>query len=206
MSTLLVAGCQSAAGRVDTQTQGNIRVLSLHGSRNFGGFVHYSGKIHAVDTSGREDIAKSFEDGMADRGFNIGADHPAMIFEIREVYAGPASGYKPVNADNGISAGTIAGAIGAGTACWLLHACGNALVATNTGMSVGNDAAKDLGYRRNADKAQANVKASLLVVNEVCQPESCAMSYASADDPSVTLEQLRLANAKQGMPDALINK
>jgi hypothetical protein len=95
IATLMVSACQSPAGSVDTISQDKIRVLALHGSKNFGGPFAYRGRIRAVGKNGQVDTSSlAFEAAMKAKGFNIDDEHSDMVFEIKEVYAGPASAYK----------------------------------------------------------------------------------------------------------------
>ncbi|MDR5799059.1 MULTISPECIES: hypothetical protein [Caballeronia] len=207
-AVITLSGCAtSPAGKVDKVDLGDIHVLAVHGQRNFGGPIHFSGTVHASSLDGREDVAEKLNRAIAASGFKVSADHPTIQYTVKEVYAGPADQYKPAQASDNISAGTVTSVLGTGVAvglsCWLLSDCSNPLVLGNSLTQDANAAAADLRYHQNADAKQAATPAHLLVVNQICQIGSCAMAYASSTNTSITLDQLRDANAVEGMPRAI---
>lgn len=166
----------------------------------------FGSKVAVVDEAHPE-MARALEDEVAKQGYTIvkpgELKHP---YTIEELYAGSADGYTPPKSPeaSGYSF-PVFQLVGTALMCGALHVCSDPAVAANIASERLNDVTRNLIRDARPDQTPGQQQSQLLVVSKLCTAGGhlCASSFAISQDPSVTLDDLRMANAREGFSRSL---
>lgn len=185
------------------------RVIAAHVNTNLG---YFKGKVGVTAPEGQEAIAAKLSEKIAAAGYNVSNDEPGISYSIREVYAGEAEKYTPQGDKRGkVSLSTGVGIAASIGLCLAFGTCSDPsymanevlvnLDHVNRDLTSKNAAASEPGA---AEPGVAEKKPVLIVEYEVCRVgRSCATSVAASYNPELTLDELRLVNAGEGLSRAI---
>jgi len=166
----------------------------------------FGSKVAVVDEVHPE-MARALEDEMAKQGYTIAKpgelQHP---YTIEEIYAGDADGYNPPQSPE--SSGYTFPAfqlLGSAILCGTFHICNDPSVAANIAAERLNDVTRNVTRDASPDQLPGEKKNKLLVVSKLCTAtgQLCASSVAIGAATEVGLDELRMANAREGFPRSL---
>lgn len=196
----MLTGCGSSPILIH---EGSINVLTAHGPATL---QHLWGTpiVHASSLDGHDNEADLLNHILISEGFNTEMNQKTQLITIKEVFAGEPSQYKTADAPSSpVTGKMVAGVIGNAALCVLINACSSPVFLSNQVMGAVQDPENTTPYTTKSDKAQQRFRATLLVVNEACTFAGCVTAYSSTQDPTVTLNDLRVANITIGIPIAL---
>lgn len=169
----------------------------------------FNSKISAVDEQHPE-MAKALLEEVTAAGYKVTSPpEKSLLYTIEEVYAGKPEDYIPPkdSKTSGLRF-PIFHLLGNGLICATLHVCNNPVVAAN--MAFDNlDSAQAEAIHHTSPKLSAEQdQATSMVISRLCTMlgRSCALSVALSYDRTVSLDQLRLANAREGLPRSMLLK
>lgn len=203
--TALTSGCAVMGPHTDEIQTGNITLLTVDGPAHLTHFTPFHNSIYVNPMDGRQNFSDEVNDVLRRDGFDVVMQRDtSILLSTSEQFAGPADQFKPAPSETSGLSVIDYGRLGLqGALCAALHTCTDALVMTNAVQGDVDAAAMNRLGHEQGDARQANKTAKLLVVSRICSMASCGASYASTSDPSVTLDQLREANASIGIPHVL---
>ncbi|WP_432263281.1 hypothetical protein [Cupriavidus sp. TMH.W2] len=180
----------------------NYRVVWARVNTNLASF---RGNVNVTSTDGHEDVAEKLKEQIAAAGYNVSAENPEIRYTVKEIYAGEADQYTPPTQKSGkvgLGAGLdIAASIGL---CVFFGTCTDPSFMANEVLTDLDHVNRDLTSRNAADDPSHAKKPLLIVEYEVCRVgRSCANALAASYNPDVTLDQLRLVNAAEGLSRAI---
>lgn len=186
---------------------GKIQVFTTEaGSRPAPMMKVFGSKVAVVDEMHPE-MARALEDEVAKQGYTIAKPgelkHP---YTIEEIYAGDADGYNPPQSPE--SSGYIFPAfqlLGSAILCGTLHVCSAPSVAANIAAERLNDVTRNVSRDARPDQLPNEKQDKLLVVSKLCTAAGhlCASSIAIGAAAEVSLDELRMANAREGFSRSL---
>lgn len=186
---------------------GEIQVLTTEaGSRPAPLMKIFDSKVAVVDDAHPE-MARALEDEVAKQGYTIAKPgelkHP---YTIEEVYAGDADGYNPPQSPE--SSGYTFPAfqlLGSAILCGAFHICSDPSVAANIAVEHLNDVTRNVTRDARPDQLPNEKQNKLLVVSKLCTAagQLCASSIAIGVVAEISLDELRMANAREGFPRSL---
>lgn len=158
--------------------------------------------VKAISNDGHSAIANLVNESLKKGGYNFVDGDTRLTYTITEIYAGRADKYNQPHTEAGniiTSGASVALAVGV---CALLNSCSTpGLFGNNLSSSVApnSDPVKNANAGADVDLAEVN-----LVVYSICvNGGGCASSAAMSTDQSVTLDDLRKANATLGLPRSM---
>ncbi|HIH2745415.1 TPA: hypothetical protein ACYLN4_001095 [Burkholderia lata] len=207
VAMVVAAGCVMAlSGCVASPVlmhEGSISVLATHGPT----YLPHPGPdvaVHVSSLDNHNNEADLLNDTLARAGYEVGVNKKTTFVTIRETFAGNPAQYQTSDSKSSPVSGKMAVSVLSSTAlCALVSVCANPGTMGNVALSAAQNSATDATYTAKGDDAQKKIPARLLVVNEVCTFSGCVSTYASTQDPAVTIDELRAANVIVGMPVAL---
>lgn len=196
----------SVAEKITYIEDGPIKIQIARSERGFAFF--FSGTLNAISEDGKDDIAEALNQSIIANGFKQDRNDPTILYRVIELYAGPASQYVPpepkVKPVIGQGALNIATSL---LTCLVVGGCGNPGVLFN---SFSNDSNISNFYDHSTEVRTSEYKSDehsdpLLSIQKICLvgTSHCGMSVAFTKDTSVSLEQLRISNAKNGLVRAI---
>ena len=207
---VLITACSSPAfaAKPSIVATDDYRVIAAHVNTNLGSF---SGKVGVTAPEGQEAVAEKLSQKIAAAGYNVSNDDPGIRYSVRELYAGEADKYTPQGKDGKVSLSTGVGIAASIGLCLAFGTCSDPSYMANDVLVNLDHVNKDLTSQNPAttDPAAAGsaaaVKKPVLVVEyEVCRVgRSCATSVAASYNPELTLDDLRLVNASEGLSRAI---
>ncbi|UGA40215.1 hypothetical protein JOS77_13265 [Chromobacterium haemolyticum] len=163
----------------------------------------FKSKISAVDEQHPE-LTKAFLEEVAAAGYLVAMpEEKSMHYTIEEVYAGRPEDYvMPKESGTTGLRFPLFHLLGTGLMCATLRVCSDPGIAANAVLDNVNSAQVKAIHSTSPKLPGDQHQATLMVISKLCtiQGRSCALSVALAYDPSITVEQLRLANAREGFP------
>ncbi|WP_150105103.1 hypothetical protein [Pseudogulbenkiania ferrooxidans] len=169
----------------------------------------FNSKISAMDEQYPE-LAKVFLEEVAAAGYPITVpQEKSQFYTIEEVYAGKPEDYVfPKESETSGLRFPIFHLLGNGLMCAAFRACDNLAIAANATFDTVNSAQAEAIHNTSPELPEGQKKATLMVISKLCtmQGRSCALSVALAYDPVVSMDQLRLANAREGFPRSMLLK
>lgn len=169
----------------------------------------FNSKISAADEQHPE-LAKVFLDEVAAAGYPVTVpEEKSQFYTIEEVYAGKPEDYAfPKESETSGLRFPIFHLLGNGLMCAALRVCDNLAIAANVTFDTVNSAQAEAIHNTNPKLPEGQNKATLMVISKLCtmQGRSCALSVALAYDPVVSMDQFRLANAREGFPRSMLLK
>lgn len=169
----------------------------------------FNSKISAVDEQHPE-MAKALLEEVTGAGYQVTSPpEKSLLYTIEEVYAGKPEDYVPPKQSetSGLRL-PIFHLLGNGLICATLHGCNDPVLAAN--MAFDNlDSAQAEAIRHTSPKLSIGQgQATSMVISKLCTMlgRSCALSAALSYDQAVSLDQLRLANAREGFPRSMLLK
>lgn len=186
---------------------GKIQVFTTEaGSRPAPMMKVFGSKVAVVDEMHPE-MARALEDEVAKQGYTIAKlgelKHP---YTIEEIYAGDADGYNPLQSPE--SSGYAFPAIqllGSAILCGTFHICNDPSVAANIAAERLNDVTRNVSRDARPDQFPNAKQDKLLVVSKLCTAAGhlCASSIAIGAAAELSLDELRMANAREGFSRSL---
>ncbi len=169
----------------------------------------FNSKISVTDDLNPE-LAKLLLKEIAAAGYQIAKPaEKSQLYTIEEVYAGKPEDYTPSKEieTSGLKF-PIFHLIGNGLVCAALHVCNDPAIAANMAFDSIDNAQAEAMYNATPKLADGQNKASAMVISKLCTMlgKSCALSVALTYDPTVSLDQLRQANAEEGFPRSMLLK
>jgi len=202
----LTSGCAAIiAPHKEVINAGNITVLAVDGTAHLTHITPFHNTMYASSLDGHDNEAAALNDALRKANYDVVMkSDTSFLFTLLDLYAGPADQYRPVAENPGSNVlATTGKQIGTIALCATLHLCSNPLTAVDDAAFGANQAGMNALSKASGDKKQLGTRAISLVVSQICFGNSCGVSYASSTDPTVTLDQLRVANASLGMPKIL---
>lgn len=186
---------------------GNIQVFTTEaGSRPAPMMKVFGSKVAVVDEMHPE-MARALEDEVAKQGYTIAKPgelkHP---YTIEEIYAGDAERYNPPQ--NPESSGYTFPAfqlLGSAIVCGTFHICSDPSVAVNIAAERLNDVTRNVIRDARPAQLRGEKQNMLLVVSKLCTAAGhlCASSIAIGSASKVSIDELRMANAREGFSRSL---
>ncbi|MCE0853547.1 hypothetical protein LU689_26960 [Pseudomonas asiatica] len=195
-ATCVIIALPGCAAKPITVEEGSVRVQAAQiNARLVDGLT-----VKAVtEDAALADMTAYVNEALKKAGYNQTAGDDKVTYTISEVYAGPASEYKEAHTAVGNAVATGASVAVSLTTCLLLSSCSDPGVLGNN-VTSGLTAASDAAQNTNGQNVD-NLAGTNLVIHTVCQNfRGCASSAAASSDPSMTLDDLRMQNAKLGIP------
>lgn len=186
---------------------GKIQVFTTEAGSHPAPLMKVFGSKVAVVDEAHPEMARALEDEVAKQGYTIARlgelKHP---YTIEEVYAGDADGYNPPQSPE--SSGYIFPAfqlLGSAIVCGTFHICNDPSVAVNIAAERLNDVTRNLTRDARPDQLPGERQNKLLVVSKLCTAAGhlCASSVAIGAAAEVSLDELRMANAREGFSRSL---
>lgn len=186
---------------------GKIQVFTTEAGSRPGPMMKVFGTKVAVVDEIHPEMARALENEVAKQGYVIAEPgelkHP---YTIEEIYAGDADGYNPPQSPE--SSGYAFPAfqlLGSAIVCGTFHICNDPSVAFNVAAERLNDVARNVTRDARPDKLPVEKKNKLLVVSKLCKAAGhlCASSIAIGSEGEVSLDELRMANAREGFSRSL---
>ncbi|SDJ20874.1 hypothetical protein [Pseudomonas abietaniphila] len=194
-ATCTLSSLTGCAAKPITVEDGPIRIQSAQ----INGRIREGWTVKAVSKDGHQELADYANQSLKKGGYNLTSGDAKLTYSITEIYAGPASDYKEAHTTTGNVLATSASVGVSVAACALLRSCNDAGVVGNT-VTSGVTSASDAAQNSNGQNV-SDLKAVSLVIHSICMTGmGCASSAAASSDPSVTLDDLRTANAVRGFP------
>lgn len=169
----------------------------------------FNSKISAVDEQHPE-LAKVLLEEVAAAGYPVTVpQEKSQLYTIEEVYAGKPEGYAfPKESETSGLRFPIFHLLGNGLMCAVMRVCDNPAIAANVTFDTVNSAQAEAIHNTSPKLPEGQNKATLMVISKLCTMlgRSCALSVALAYDPAVSMDQLRLANAREGFPRSMLLK
>lgn len=169
----------------------------------------FNSKISAVDEQHPE-LAKALLEEVAEAGYPVTVpQEKSQLYTIEEVYAGKPGDYAfPKESETSGLRFPIFHLLGNGLMCAVLRVCDNPTIAANVTFDTVNSAQAEAIHTTSPKLPEGRNKATLMVISKLCTMlgRSCALSVALAYDPAVSMDQLRLANAREGFPRSMLLK
>lgn len=186
---------------------GKIQVFTTEAGSRPGPLMKVFGTKVAVVDEGHPELAKALEDEVERQGYSIAKPgelkHP---YAIEELYAGNADGYVPPKSPE-VSGYSLPAFQLVSTAlmCGAFHICHDPAVAANLAAERLNDVTRNVMRDARPDQSPGQLQNQLLVVSKLCTAAGhlCASSYAISTDPGISLDDLRMANVREGFPRSL---
>lgn len=207
IGAMSVVGCMMALSGCGASPvlmhEGTISVLATRGPT----YLPHPGPnvaVHVSSLDNRDNEADLLNDTLARAGYEVAVNKKTTFVTIRETFAGnPAQYQSSASRSSPVSGKTAMSVLSSTALCALVSVCANPGTMGNVALSAAQNSAADAPDTAKDDEAQKKIPARLLVVNEVCTFSACVSTYASTQDPTVTLDELRAANVVVGMPAAL---
>ncbi|MCG9065147.1 hypothetical protein LH425_08855 [Laribacter hongkongensis] len=181
---------------------GKIQVFTTEaGSRPSPMMKIFGTKVAVVDEMHPE-MALALESEVAKQGYTIAKPgeikHP---YSIEEIYAGDADGYNPPkNPESSGYTFPVFQLLGSAIFCGAFHVCNDPSVAANIAAERLNDVTRNVSRDARPDQLPNAKQDKLLVVSKLCTAAGhlCASSIAVGAAAEVGLDELRMANAREG--------
>jgi hypothetical protein len=196
----------SVAEKITNIEAGPIKIQIARSDRSFAFF--FSGTLNAVAEDGKDDIAEALNQSIVASGFKHDRNDPTILYRVIELYAGPASQYVPPEPKSKpvIGQGTLNVATSLLT-CLVVGGCGDPGVLFS---SFSSDSNISNFYDHSKEVNTSDYKGDqhidpLLSIEKICRvgTSHCGMSVAFTRNTSISLDQLRISNAKNGLVRAI---
>lgn len=169
----------------------------------------FNGKISVVDEQHSE-LAKALQEEVAAAGYQVATPpEKSLLYTIDEVYAGKPEDYAfPKESETSGLRFPIFHLLGNGLLCATLHVCSDPGIAANMAFDSLDNAQAEAIHHTSPNLAGGQNRATSIVISKLCTMlgRSCTLSVALAYDRTVSLDQLRLANAREGFPRSMLLK
>lgn len=186
---------------------GKVQVFTTEAGSRPGPMMKVFGTKVAVVDEVHPEMARALEDEVAKQGYTIAKPgelkHP---YTIEEIYAGDADGYNPPHSPE--SSGytfPVFQLLGSAIVCGTFHICNDPSVAANIAAERLNDVTRNVTRDARPDQLPGEKQNKLLVVSKLCTAAGhlCASSVAIGSAGEVSLDELRMANAREGFSRSL---
>jgi len=194
-----VQGCASQE-KISVVEAGPIKIQSAPINAILQDPTSWSGTVKAISVDGHNDIANTVNDALRASGYSVPDGDARVTYSITELYAGPAADYVEKSSTTGASIVKTGLSVATSVAvCATLRSCGSSTMVANEVTRGMNTASVSLDNGKGQNVQQ--LSGVSLVVHKVCISGlgACASTAAASADPSVTIAQLRDANAQQGL-------
>lgn len=204
--TLVFAGKCFASDTISVDL-GKIQVFTTEAGSRPGPMMKVFGTKVAVVDEVHPEMARALEDEVAKQGYTIAKlgelKHP---YAIEEIYAGDVYGYNPPKSPE--SSGYIFPVfqiLGSAIVCGTFHICNDPSIAVNIAAERLNDVTRNVTRDARPDQLPGEKQNKLLVVHKLCTAAGhlCASSVAIGSAGEVSLDELRMANAREGFSRSL---
>lgn len=169
----------------------------------------FNGKISIADEQHPE-LAKVLQEEVVAAGYQVATPpEKSQLYTIEEVYAGKPDGYTfPKESETSGLRLPIFHLLGNGLMCATLHVCSDPGIAANMAFDSLDNAQAEAVHQARPKLSGGQNEATAMVISKLCTMlgRSCTLSVALAYDPAVSLDQLRLANGKEGFSRSMLLK
>lgn len=203
----MIMSCKIFASDTISVDLGKIQVFTTEAGSRPGPLMKVFGSKVAVVDEVHPEMARALEDEVAKQGYTIAKPGELKYpYTIEELYAGSADGYTPPKSPevSGYSF-PVFQLVGTALMCGALHVCSDPAVAANITSERLNDVTRNVIRDARPDQTPGQQQSQLLVVSKLCTAGGhlCASSFAISQDPRVTLDDLRMVNAREGFSRSL---
>ncbi|NHQ82915.1 hypothetical protein HA051_15190 [Chromobacterium vaccinii] len=169
----------------------------------------FNSKLCIVDDQHPE-LAQALLDEITAAGHQVtSSQEKSQLYTIEEVYAGKPDDYAfPQEHETSGLQFPIFHLLGNGLVCMALKICNSPAIASNATFDTVNNAQAEAIHDTSPKLPESQKKPTLMEISKLCtmQGRSCALSAALAYAPAVNLDQLRLANAREGFSRSMLLK
>lgn len=201
-----MAGSSFASDTISVDL-GKIKVFTTEAGSRPGPMMKVFGSKVAVVDETHPEMALALEDEVAKQGYTIAKPgelkHP---YTIEEIYAGDADGYNPPrNPESSGYTFPVFQLLGSALLCGTFHICSDPSVALNIAAERLNDLTRNVVRDARPDQLPNEKQDKLLVVSKLCTAagQLCASSIAIGAASETNLDDLRMANAREGFTRSL---